>query len=151
MCSNGFWVKYSPIISGISNIATSIAAAAAAVALWVAYSQLALTHEQLKKAALSLRSSTAIQISQEGRNIARIFKSDRKNNIGFVFSFIHTAWYQHHIGALDNALWIPIDAEVCAFLQGESSQTFFTDNRKKQFHADFVAYMERKVEKCVSQ
>lgn len=128
-------------ISPLGNICTAISAITAAVGVWIAA-------EQLKSASLSLQASTAFQVSQEGRAVARAYLENPSGNVGFVMSFIHTAWYQNRIGALAGPLWTPIEEETCAFLMNSDLTNYWTDSRKKQFNADFVTFIDNMRKKC---
>ena len=148
----GWWTRNATVISGLSNIATALAAVGVAITLLVSVSQLNLAREQLESTALSLQASTAFLLSQEGRDVALLLHEDLDRYQGFGFSFFHTAWYQKRIGALDDELWIPIDAEICAFVADVDADAFFSAERSKMYHRDFVAYIKEKgSEECRSQ
>ena len=148
MVYDSWWVRNSEIISAVSNIGTAVGAIMVAITLFVSFYQLRLAREQFRNAALSLRASTAFLIAQEGRNIKFLLRENPNSNAGFAFSFAHTAWYQHDIGALDNEIWSPIDAEICAFLKNVDSEKFFTEERKRMYNSRFVAYIEERRIAC---
>ena len=76
----GWWTRNASVVSGISNIATALAAICVAITLVVSVSHLNLAREQFENTALSLRASTAFVISQEGREIAKLLRKDLKKN-----------------------------------------------------------------------
>lgn len=144
----GWWTRNTAVISGISNLATALAAICVAITLLVSVSHLNLAREQLANTALSLKASTAFLISQEGRSIAKLLGKDLNKFKGFGFSFFHTAWYQYRIGALDDALWKPIDAEICAFIRDVDAEQFFSGTRRNMYNAEFVTYIEERSATC---
>jgi hypothetical protein len=157
MCflSRAWWYKYEKVISGISNIVTTVSVVFAAVALWFSYDQLSATKEtlnlsnkQFEVASKSIKASTAFQVSQEGREIARMLKDDLKN-VGFAYSFVYSAWYQRRLDVLDEDLWKPIEAEVCDFVKIPEARNFLTVEKKKYYHPEFVEYVEGRIGECL--
>ena len=140
----------SQAISGIANIGTTVAALVVAGTLVVTFLQLKYVRKQFEYAALALRASSAFQISQEGRHISRYLQKDMTNNVGYAFSFMHSAWYQHKIGALDRSLWVPIEAEIRDFLTLPEAKQFMNGDRMSMYSTEFVEYLRTTQEQSPS-
>jgi hypothetical protein len=129
------WIDW---IGAIANVATTLAAIAAAVTLYLGW-------RQIKSANRDIQANMAYNILKDGRDlfIATQTFADTKKCIGPVCNFYASAYHQWKLGTLSDHQWAPIKCELKILANNSDFVDFWNEERKTMFPVDFVAYIEQ--------